>query len=137
MGSVLLAAAHVWVPEELRGAPCRHISRKAVAVTFPQTFSDAASVLKCCCCCPATHHTWNKGPLVGCPGPPDTADGEAPEMRHDDLLGEDVLQEEADNVRQVVMETARPQPEKLLQRAVDVACPCCEGQACWLRTPCC
>ena len=28
-------------------------------------------------------------------------------MRHDDVLGEDVLQEEVDNVRQVVMETAR------------------------------
>lgn len=32
-------------------------------------------------------------------------------MRHDDLLGEDVLQEEADNVRQVVMEKARLNPE--------------------------
>ena len=40
-------------------------------------------------------------------GPPDTANGEAPELRHDDVLGEDVLQEEADNVRQMVMGTAR------------------------------
>ena len=33
-------------------------------------------------------------------------------MRHDDVLGEDVLQEEADNVRQMVMGTARLNPEK-------------------------
>ena len=46
-------------------------------------------------------------PVNGVSGPPDTSSGDAPEMRHDDLLGEDVLQEEADNVRQVVMETAR------------------------------
>ena len=29
-------------------------------------------------------------------------------MRHDDVLGEEVLLEEADNVRQVIMQTACP-----------------------------
>jgi hypothetical protein len=33
-----------------------------------------------------------------------------PDMRHDDALGEDVSLEEADNVRDVVMQTACPAP---------------------------
>ena len=48
-------------------------------------------------------------------------------MRHDDVLGEDVLQEEADNVRQMVMGTARLNPETRHFAVV---------MACWLGTPC-
>ncbi|KAK9842283.1 hypothetical protein WJX81_004542 [Elliptochloris bilobata] len=37
-------------------------------------------------------------------GPPKAAEGEPPEMRHDDLLGEEVLLEEADNVQGLLPE---------------------------------
>lgn len=62
-------------------------------------------------------------------------------MRHDDMLGEDVLQEEADNVRQMVMGTARLSPETG-HVAVVVACRLwmpCSGppvmSSLWLEHP--